>query len=96
MLFGDASYDYKNREPNDDNFVPIYQSPASFSLYSSFCTDDYYGFLDDNDGKNMLVENLDIGIGRMPVKTVARITYLFLLFIFSTYSVISNVIVVWV
>ena len=74
LLFGDASYDYKNREPNDDNFVPIYQSPASFSLYSSFCTDDYYGFLDDNDGKNMLVENLDIGIGRMPVKTVAEAT----------------------
>jgi hypothetical protein len=74
LLFGDASYDYKNREPSDDNFVPIYQSPASFSLYSSFCTDDYYGFLDDNDGRNMLVENLDIGIGRMPVKTVAEAT----------------------
>ena len=72
LLFGDASYDYKKRTPNDHNFVPIYESPSSFTLYTSFCTDDFYGYLDDNEGRNPLVEDLDIGIGRMPVKTVAE------------------------
>jgi hypothetical protein len=72
LLFGDASYDYKNRVANDHNLVPIYQSPESYSLYSSFCTDDYYGFLDDNEGRNMIPEKLDVGIGRMPVKSVAE------------------------
>ncbi len=70
LLFGDASYDYKNRLPNMHNFVPIFQSKSSFSLTSSTCTDDYFGFLDDDEGNNMLSENVDIGIGRMPVKSV--------------------------
>ncbi len=72
LLFGDASYDYKNRVPNMTNFVPIYQSKSSYSLYSSFCTDDYIGYLDDGEGKNMSTEDLDVAIGRMPVKTVAE------------------------
>jgi hypothetical protein len=72
LLFGDASYDYKDRSANMHNFVPIYESEASFSLYSSFCTDDFFGFLDDNEGRSMLLEDLDIAIGRMPVKTVAE------------------------
>ena len=72
LLFGDASYDYKGRTPNDHNFVPIYQSLSSFSLYSSFCTDDFFGYLDDNEGRNMLLEDLDLGIGRMPVKSLSE------------------------
>ena len=72
LLFGDASYDYKKRTPNDHNFVPIFQSTTSFSLYSSFCTDDFYGYLDDDEGRVMLLEDLDIGIGRMPVKTLSE------------------------
>lgn len=72
LLFGDASYDYKDIFPDNTNFVPVYQSPASFTLYTSFATDDYYGFLDDNEGKNMIVELLDVGIGRFPVKSLAE------------------------
>lgn len=72
LLFGDASYDYKNRLSNMHNFVPIYQSVASFSLNTSFCTDDYFGYLDPNEGKAMLLESLDLGIGRLPVTTAAQ------------------------
>ncbi len=72
LLFGDASYDYKDIFPDNTNFVPIYQSPASFTLYNSYATDDYFGFLDDNEGKVMINELLDIGIGRFPVKSVAE------------------------
>jgi hypothetical protein len=73
LLFGDASYDYKNRLPNNTNFVPVYQSRQSLHPISSYSSEDYYGFLDDDEGE--WVENssgdhlLDIGIGRLPVKT---------------------------
>jgi GMP reductase len=66
-LLGDASYDYKNRLANKHNFVPIYQSVASFSLYSSYCLDDFIGYLDPNEGANFTSQGLDIGIGRLPV-----------------------------
>lgn len=69
LLMGDASYDYKSRITPDHNFIPIYQSPNSFSLYTSLSTDDYFGYLDANDGANMFNEDLDIGIGRLTVKT---------------------------
>lgn len=69
LLMGDASYDYKNRLANKQNFVPIYQSPSSFSLYSSFCLDDFIGYLDPNEGANFTSQGLDLGIGRLPVTT---------------------------
>lgn len=72
LLFGDASYDYKDRVANKQNFVPIYESTASFSLYTSYCLDDYYGYLEDNEGYNQVYESLDIGIGRLPVNTLSE------------------------
>ena len=72
LLFGDASYDYKNRIDPNHNFVPIYQSMASFSYNSSYSTDDYFGFLDPTEGVNLFTNILDLSIGRFPVKTVAE------------------------
>ena len=78
LLFGDASYDYKNRLPNNTNFVPVYQSRQSLHPISSYSSEDYYGFLDEDEGK--WAENstgdhlLDIGIGRLPVKTAMEAT----------------------
>ncbi|MBX0334204.1 type IX secretion system sortase PorU [Pontibacter sp. HSC-14F20] len=76
LLFGDASYDYKNRLPNNTNFVPVYQSRQSLHPISSYSSEDYYGFLDEDEGE--WAENsagnhlLDIGIGRLPVKTLTE------------------------
>jgi len=72
LLFGDASYDYKNRIDPNHNFVPVYQSPASFSYNSSYSTDDFFGFLDPSEGGSMYSESLDLSIGRFPVKTVSE------------------------
>ncbi len=73
LLFGDASYDYKNRLPNNTNFVPVYQSRQSLHPISSYSSEDYYGFLDDDEGEWAESSTgdhlLDIGIGRLPVKT---------------------------
>ncbi|HRK25687.1 MAG TPA: type IX secretion system sortase PorU [Chitinophagales bacterium] len=74
LLFGDASYDFKSIEfkvGNNHNFVPTYQSVESLNSLDSYCTDDYFGLLDDNEGQNLSqsTQLLDIAIGRIPVKT---------------------------
>ncbi|MBL4715120.1 MAG: type IX secretion system sortase PorU [Bacteroidia bacterium] len=75
LLFGDASYDYKYRISGNTNYVPTYQSVSSFSPTSSHVSDDYYAFLDDNEGEwstSNSSDLLDIGIGRIPVKTAGE------------------------
>ena len=71
LLFGDASFDYKNRIENNTNFVPTWEDTRSLAISSSIATDDYYGFLDDNEGTSVN-ETLDLGIGRMPVQSVEQ------------------------
>ena len=51
LLFGDGSYDYKDREPVNTNYVPIYESRSSLNDLSSYSSDDYYGFLADGKGE---------------------------------------------
>ena len=72
LLFGDASYDFKDRIIPNTNQIPIYQSQKSFSLYSSFSTDDFYGFMDDDEGNNLRAKKLDLCIGRIPVNTISE------------------------
>ena len=71
LLFGDGSYDPKNRIVNNTNFIPTYQSANSTHPILSYVTDDYFGLLDEEEGlfNNDLV---DIGIGRFPVSTIAE------------------------
>lgn len=71
-LFGDASYDYKDRISNNTNIIPIWNSKESFSLTSSFISDDFYGLMDDNEGELLSQERLDIAVGRMLVDTPQR------------------------
>ena len=74
IMFGDASYDYKNRISGNTNFVPAYQSPNSLDPVFSYVSDDYYGLLDDSEGRwatnSQVIDKLDMAIGRLPVKTV--------------------------
>lgn len=64
-LFGDASFDYKNRIPNNTNFVPSWHSLNSFSLTSSFVSDDFFGMMDANEGTLATTDRLDIAVGRI-------------------------------
>jgi len=66
LLFGDGSYDPKNRVPNNNNMVPTYQSSESLKFIGTYVTDDYYGIMGDKqgDGSN---GTINIGIGRFPV-----------------------------
>ncbi len=66
-LFGDGSYDNKHNSGENTNFILSYQSDNSLSPTQSFVTDDFFGLLDDNEGSHNGL--LDIGIGRIPVKS---------------------------
>lgn len=68
LLFGDASYDYKDRIINNTDFVPTWQSPNAVDLRISYMSDDYFGLLDDEEGYQ-LEGDLEVGIGRLPVTT---------------------------
>ena len=72
LLFGDASFDYKNRISNNTNLVPGYQSPNSLEPLGSFTSDDFFGFLDDQEDINdpAILNLLDIGIGRIPAANI--------------------------
>jgi hypothetical protein len=74
LLLGDASYDYKERITGNTNFVPIYESRESLHPIFSYSSDDYYGFMDEEEGEwseNTRGDHtMDIGIGRLPVKSV--------------------------
>jgi hypothetical protein len=71
LLFGKASFDYKNRINNNTNKVPAYESLNSLDPLSTYTSDDFFGFLDDSDNinSNLVINQLDIGVGRIPAKT---------------------------
>ena len=71
LLFGDASFDYKNITDNNTNFVPTYQSYRSDNIKISYCSDDFFGMLDENegDGASLIYDLMDIGVGRITVQT---------------------------
>jgi len=71
LLFGKASFDYKDRLKTNTNFVPCYETFSSVDPLSSYTSDDFFAILDDNEDINssVILNTLDIGIGRIPVKT---------------------------
>jgi len=71
-LFGDASFDYKDRIPNNTNLVPSWLSTESFNLTSSFISDDFFGLMDDNEGSMLNSDQLDIAVGRILAETPQR------------------------
>ncbi|WP_372937024.1 type IX secretion system sortase PorU [Seonamhaeicola sp.] len=75
-LFGDTSYDYKDRISNNTNIVPSWHSYNSFNLTSSFVSDDFYGKMDDNEGTMATTDRLDIAVGRIIADTPQRATEL--------------------
>ncbi|MEJ6583429.1 MAG: type IX secretion system sortase PorU [Crocinitomicaceae bacterium] len=64
LLFGDGTYDPKNRVANNNNYIPTYQMLTSENHIDAMVTDDFFGMLDDNEALNTNDE-LDIGVGRL-------------------------------
>ena len=76
LMMGDASFDYKDRLANNTNLVPVYETNESINKTSGYCTDDFFGFLDDVEDINNYsfghTNTLDIGIGRFTVNSASK------------------------
>ncbi|MFY0626071.1 MAG: type IX secretion system sortase PorU [Reichenbachiella sp.] len=72
-MVGDCSYDYKDRSIEDTNFVPVYQTRNSIHEIESFSSEDFYGFMEEDEGQweenSAGNHTIDVGIGRIPVRT---------------------------
>lgn len=76
LLFGDGHHDYRGITPEgrQNNWVPVFETDESFNPLRSYTSDDYYAFLDDNEGpwvwtEGASVERVDIGVGRIPARS---------------------------
>lgn len=78
LLFGDGSCD--NRHITEQwqgynyPFLLTFQSEESLDERRGYVTDDYFAFLEDSDGSDLLSDKPVIGVGRFPVRTVAEAT----------------------
>ncbi|MGA9271519.1 MAG: type IX secretion system sortase PorU [Lutimonas sp.] len=71
-LFGDASFDFKDRISDNNNIVPAFQSFESFNLATSYVTDDYFGMMDDTEGELVSSDKQDVATGRFVVTTLSE------------------------
>ncbi len=76
LLFGDASFDYKNHYEITDNYnlVPTFQTYtiSAIDALDSHPSDDFFGLLDDNEGGNINSGSVDLAIGRFPVRNLTE------------------------
>jgi hypothetical protein len=64
-LFGDTSYDYKDRVPNNNMIVPTYHALNSFHLANSYMSDDFYAMMDISEGDLGFYDRMDLAVGRI-------------------------------
>ena len=73
LLFGDGTFDNRKLlKTSGNNTLLTYQARNSLNEVKAYATDDYFGFLDDTEGEVDIYGRMDIGIGRVPVNTVAQ------------------------
>ncbi|MGE5449600.1 MAG: type IX secretion system sortase PorU [Bacteroidales bacterium] len=68
LLMGDGSYDNRNILGKNFNLLPTFQSVNSISETQSYVTDDFFVFLDENEGGTSGI--IDLGIGRIPARNM--------------------------
>ena len=75
LLLGDGTYDNRKRFPNSgENKILTYQAKNSTVEAEAYVTDDYFGYLDDNEGLSDVYDKMDIAVGRFPVSTPTEAT----------------------
>lgn len=74
LLFGDGSFDPKNRVAGNQEFVPAYESNQSINQISTYTSDDFFVLLDDNEGGDITnsAQKLDASVGRLPIASVTE------------------------
>jgi len=68
LLLGRGTNDYKNVEGYGCNFLPPYEAVNSINEIQAYVTDDYFALMDEEEGDEC-EGKVDIGVGRIPVRT---------------------------
>lgn len=72
LLLGDGTYDNRKIMPTSGpNTLLTYQALNSEVETRAYASDDYFGFLDDNEGTSDISGRMDIGVGRLPVSNAS-------------------------
>lgn len=75
LLYGDASFDPQfGRTQSLQTLIPTYESFNSTSPIISYCTDDFFACLDDNEGADMSenINFMDVSVGRLVVRNATE------------------------
>lgn len=73
LLFGDGTYDPLDRVPDNNYMCPVYHTVSSEGYISTLVSDDYFGFLDENEAFSPS-DVLDIAVGRLIATTPEHAT----------------------
>ena len=75
ILFGDAAFDSRLltsdfSQLNADDLLLCYESENSVSETACYVSDDFFGYLDDGEGADIIkTDKCDVAVGRIPVRT---------------------------
>ena len=77
LLMGSGAWDNRMHVSdwagqNPDDYLLCYESYESLSHTTSYVMEDYYGLLDDSEGRSLLIEKVDVGVGRLPVVNASQ------------------------
>ena len=71
LLMGHGTFDNRKLLPNSGTSLLLcYESKNSENEVKAYATDDYFGFLNDEEGESDTQGRMDIGVGRLPVESV--------------------------
>ena len=82
LLMGHGSFDNRNIcvDPqtgvsySGSKLLLTYQANNSLNEVQAYATDDYFGWLDDNEGTSDNLARMDVGVGRLPVESLEEAT----------------------
>lgn len=72
LMFGSGSYDNRHITANRQYTTLTYESAGSNDESTSYVSDDFFGFLEDNSGKSPAADKLMLGVGRIPCRTLSE------------------------
>ena len=76
LLFGHGSFDNRNicqtqygTTTSGTKLLLTYQAANSVNEVNAYASDDFFGWLDDNEGATDRYAKMDIGVGRLPIES---------------------------
>ncbi|MEM8584042.1 MAG: type IX secretion system sortase PorU, partial [Bacteroidota bacterium] len=72
LLVGDGSFDHRDIYGFGTNFLPVYEREFKYTEVEDFPADDFFGIFGTSDNGLPLDPDLNIAVGRLPVKSAAE------------------------